>query len=97
MHGGFGVALAPDDDVRALGIHEGNEGGQELWGDVAVGVKKAQVPAGAQRKAPSESMSLANVRGIGNASDNVFGKIIQGMWTAVGRSVRDRDDLEGHL
>ena len=58
MHGGFGWRLLPTMMLGPLGIHEGNEGGQELWGDVAVGVKKAEVAAVAKRKAPSEARPL---------------------------------------
>ena len=43
VHRGVGVALAPDDDVGLHGAHDGDEGGEQLGRDVAVGVDEAEI------------------------------------------------------
>ena len=55
------MPLAPDDDVGLLGAHHGDEGGEELRGDVAVGVDEAEIAAPPHAQARPERVALADV------------------------------------
>ena len=61
VHRGVRVPLAADDDVGLLGAHDGDEGGQELGGDVAVGVDEAEVPPPPHAEPRPQRVALADV------------------------------------
>ena len=90
-----GVALAPDDDVGPLGLHDRDEGGQELGGDVAVGVDEAEIPPPPHRQTLAQRVALAHVVELEPAHD-ALGEALEGEGAAVGGAVGDGDDLEAH-
>ena len=89
------VALAPDDDVGPLGLHDRDEGGEELGGDVAIGVDEAEIPPPPHRQTLAQRVALAHVIELEPAHD-AFGEALEGEGTAVGGAVRHGDDLEAH-
>ena len=96
VHRGVRVPLAPDDDVGLLGPHDGDEGGQELRRDVAVGVDEAEIPAPAHPEPGPERVALADVAVERDPPHDALGEAVEREGAAVGRAVRHGDDLEGH-
>ena len=79
-----------------LGTHDGDEGGEQLGGDVAVGVDEAEIAPPSQRQALPQRVSLADVGVERHAPHHALGEALEREGAAVGRAVRHGDDLEGH-
>ena len=90
------MALAADGEVRRGLLDAVDEGHEDGGGNVPVAVDEAQVAAAPQAEADSQRVALALVDRQVDHLD-LRAQLAEAGVAAVGRAVRDGDDLEGDL